>query len=106
MTTDERLAEIVQRLAPMRPERILLFGSTARGKSDEWSDLDVIVVANEVPARFVDRIARAFDLIDPRYGLDILIYTPNEYREMLADGNPFIATAECEGRVLYVRPAA
>lgn len=103
---EARLAEIVQRLQPMRPLKILLFGSVARGEADRLSDLDVIVVAEQVAPRFLDRIADAYDLIDPRYGLDILIYTLDEYASMLADSNPLIERAEREGRVLYERPAA
>lgn len=100
------LQEIIERLQPMRPVRILLFGSVARGTSDRLSDLDVIVVAERVAPRFLDRIAEAFDLIDPRYALDILVYTPEEYRSMLEAGNPLIEAAEREGRVIYERPAA
>lgn len=103
--TDQRLAEIVQRLTPMRPVRILLFGSTARGDADEWSDLDLIVVADQVAPRFLDRIADAYELIDPRYGLDILIYTPEEYAAMLEAENRLITAAEAHGRLLYARPA-
>lgn len=101
-----RLGEIVERLQPMRPFRILLFGSAARGRTDRLSDLDVIVVAEQVAPRFLDRIADAYDLIEPRYALDILIYTPEEYAAMLADENPLIERAEREGRAFYERPAA
>jgi predicted nucleotidyltransferase len=103
---DGVLAEIVERLQPMRPVRILLFGSAARGEVDRLSDLDVIVVAESVAPRFLDRIADAYDLIDPRYALDILVYTPAEYEAMRAAGNSLIERAEREGRVLYERPAA
>lgn len=90
----------------MGPTRIIVFGSSARGEDDQLSDLDVIVVAERVPTRFLDRIAAAYDLIDPRYALDIFIYTPREYEEMRGAGNPLIETAETEGRVIYERPAA
>lgn len=103
---EARLREIVERLQPMRPLRILLFGSAARGRTDRLSDLDLIVVAEQVAPRFLDRIADAYDLIDPRYALDILIYTPQEYEKMLDDENPLLEAAEREGRVLYERSAA
>ncbi len=50
MTTVEhaRLEELVERLQPLRPLRILLFGSAARGDGDEHSDLDIVVVAEQV----------------------------------------------------------
>lgn len=100
------LEDIVERLQAMQPVRILLFGSSARGERDDLSDLDIIVVAEHVAPRFLDRIADAYDLLDPRYGLDILIYTPAEYAAMQAQGNTLIETAEREGRVLYEKPAA
>ena len=106
MEKGERLAEIVERLKPLRPRKILLFGSAARGETDRLSDLDIIVVAERVAPRFLDRIAEAYDLIDPRYALDILVYTPEEYEEMRAAENPLIEAAEAVGRVLYERPAA
>jgi uncharacterized protein len=102
----DRLQDLVQRLGPMRPVRILLFGSAARNQRDHMSDIDVIVVAERVAPRFLDRIAEAYDLVDPRYALDILIYTPTEYAEMRDVGNPLIEAAEAEGWVLYQRPAA
>lgn len=104
--TQERLERIVRGLQPLRPVRILLFGSAARGTADGLSDLDVIVVAEDIAPRFLDRIAEAYDLIDPDFALDILIYTPDEYRAMRAAGNALVERAEREGRVLYERPAA
>lgn len=102
----QRLAAIIEGLASLEPVKILLFGSTARGDAGPWSDLDVIVVATRVPERFLDRIALAYDLLDPHYALDILIYTPEEYRRMFDDGNPLITAAEEEGQVVHARPPA
>lgn len=96
----------MERLQPLQPVKILLFGSAARDEDDRLSDLDIIVVAERVAPRFLDRIAEAYDLIDPRYALDILIYTPEEYARMRESENPLIETAEAGGRVLYERPAA
>lgn len=41
----ERLADIIERIQPMHPVKIILFGSSARGEGDRLSDLDLIVVA-------------------------------------------------------------
>lgn len=103
---EARLAELVERLQPLHPLRIVLFGSAARGVTDALSDLDVIVVAERIAPRFLDRIAEAYDLLDPRYALDILVYTPAEYEEMRRARNTLIEAAEREGRVLYARAAA
>lgn len=103
---ERQVAELVERLQPLDPVKIVVFGSVARGGADRWSDLDVIVVARRVAPRFLDRIAQAYELIDPRYALDILIYTPEEYAAMLAADNPLILTAQAEGQVVYAGPAA
>lgn len=103
---EDRLRELVQRLKPLRPTRILLFGSAAQGRVDAMSDLDVIVVAENTPERFLDRLERAYELIDPHYALDILVYTPDEYERMVDSGNPLIERAEAEGRLLYARRAS
>ncbi|MGH2810265.1 MAG: nucleotidyltransferase domain-containing protein, partial [Actinomycetota bacterium] len=54
-----RLKQIVERLEPFSPVKIILFGSAARGRADAMSDLDVIVVAENVAERFLDRIGDA-----------------------------------------------
>ncbi|MCE2405848.1 MAG: nucleotidyltransferase domain-containing protein [Dehalococcoidia bacterium] len=36
--------QVVQDLLPYGPERVILFGSVARGDSDEYSDMDFIVI--------------------------------------------------------------
>ncbi|MFY9726312.1 MAG: nucleotidyltransferase domain-containing protein [Bryobacteraceae bacterium] len=46
---DPILAELVHRLRELyRPERIYLFGSTARGESDPDSDYDLMLVGGSV----------------------------------------------------------
>lgn len=101
-----RLEELVERLQPLRPLRILLVGSAARGDGDEHSDLDVVVAAEHVAPRFLDRIAQAYDLLDPRYAFDILVCTQEEYEEMRENENPLVEAVEREGRLLYARSAA
>jgi len=39
--------EIVERLKPLQPERIILFGSYAYGNPTEDSDIDLYVVTND-----------------------------------------------------------
>jgi predicted nucleotidyltransferase len=101
---ESRLERVVRCLQPLKPVKIVLFGSAARGQDDRLSDLDVVVVAEDVAPRFVDRIGDAIGLIDADFALDILVYTPAEYEGMLRQRNVLIETVEQEGRVLYERP--
>ena len=82
-------------------EKAVLFGSYARGDADEYSDLDLIIVADtETP--FLDRFRDYSGIYEiwPK-GLDMLIYTPDELERMQSEENPFIAHALSEGVVIY-----
>jgi len=89
-----------------RPQRIIVFGSFARGDTHELSDLDVIVV-KETEERFFDRIGRVRDACED-IDIDVqpLVYTPQEFRLMLEQGNAFLETALKEGTVAYEEPEA
>ena len=89
-----------------RPQRVIVFGSFARGDTHEGSDLDLIVV-KETDERFFDRIGRVRDACDG-VGVDVqpLVYTPEELRQMLERGNSFLETALAESIVAYEAPAA
>lgn len=49
---------------------------------DEWSDLDLVVVAR-TDDPFVDRAVGLGRWLDPQVGTDLLVYTPEEVRELL-----------------------
>ena len=91
---------LLQALAPYQPRRIILFGSVARGEADAESDLDVLVI-KDTAEPFVRRLERMAELCPPGVYADILVYTPEEIGEMVADGNPFIIQALQEGKVVY-----
>jgi len=86
-----------------QPQRIIVFGSFARGDTHEGSDLDLIVV-KETEERFFGRIGRVRDAcLDIDIDVQPLVYTPAELEEMLANGNSFLETALAEGVVAYER---
>jgi predicted nucleotidyltransferase len=84
------------------PQRILLFGSLATGDVDEWSDVDLVIV-KETSQRFLDRIREVLELLHPRVGVDILVYTPEEF-DRLTRERAFIQQEIVEkGRLLHER---
>lgn len=82
-------------------ERIILFGSLARDDVGPASDIDLILVQN-TDKRFLDRLDEIYRAIEPRVGLDVLVYTPAEF-ESMKENNSFVRKALSEGRVLYAR---
>lgn len=106
MIDPQILGEAAQRLAGMfDPERIILFGSQARGTAGDRSDADLLVVCRvEGPRRrLVLRMDRA--LRGLRLARDIVVMTPEEFDcERLIPGS-VAPPAWIDGKVLYDRAA-
>jgi len=92
---------IVSIFKPFDPQRIIIFGSIARGDWDEMSDIDVIVVYRTNKS-FLDRLRELYLSWDIPKAVDILAYTPEEFEQMFQQ-NFFIQEALNTGEVLYER---
>jgi predicted nucleotidyltransferase len=95
--------EIVRRLVEaVAPEKIILFGSAARGEMRPDSDLDLLVVKSCNDRREVARAVRAcLRGVAPGRGKDVVVVTPEDVER---DGDTIgyiIRPALREGRVLY-----
>lgn len=98
----ERLDEIVNKLIDaFDVSKIVLFGSYARGDFDpEYSEIDVIIVAN-TEKKFLDRIRMVRDACEGFPFINPLVYTKEEYRNLLKEGEGFLEDALEEGKVIY-----
>lgn len=96
------LGALRQRLAPhlQRARKAIVFGSVARGEADEWSDLDLVIIA-ETSRPFLERYRDFESLYEVSRRLDLLIYTPAEFAAMQAEGRPFIEHVLREGAVIH-----
>ncbi len=102
MTFAKKLSIIVEDLKQYHPDKIILFGSAARGDVDEYSDIDIVLV-KETDKPFVKRLREVALLCRLNEPIDILVYTPREIEEMKKGHNSFIETILREGKVLYER---
>ena len=74
-----------------------VFGSVAAGTADEHSDIDVIVVRHTT-LPFFDRVREIMEMRLEFGAADMLIYTPAELEQMLAeDGRYFVKQAVRKG---------
>jgi len=101
--SDPLLAEMVRRLVEgYHPERIYLFGSTARGDAGPDSDYDLlIVVSDDVPAsRRSPDLGYAVAEGLPRSG-DFLVWTRHRFDSRLHLKASLPSTVLREGKLLY-----
>lgn len=100
--TQKQLDMIVREIVTKyQPEKVILFGSVARGAETEDSDYDFFIVKRDVPYRGIDRHYDLMKRIRYRHASDFLICTPAEVEKRLALGDPFIREIMTQGRVLY-----
>ena len=98
------LRELAQAALARHPElqRVILFGSFARGDYALYSDADLLLVLNssKLP-RFFDRIPDFIDdFLAAPVPVDIFPYTEEELRRMREQGNPLVRRMLEQGRVL------
>ena len=101
-TTNDIIKAILPVLKKGGRQKAILFGSYARGDADEYSDIDLIIIA-ESERPFVERFKdfSALWKVSPVKAIDVLVYTPQEFQEMYEQENPFIVRAAEEGKVIY-----
>lgn len=99
----EQLDAAVQRLvAALRPERIYLFGSRARGDADQDSDFDLLVVVPEVVGSPYRLHRRAYDVLGELGApVDVLVVSRARFERQRGVVASLPATVEREGHLLY-----
>jgi len=101
---DELLKEVVRRILEVtQPDKIILFGSYARGDATEDSDLDILIIQPSDLPRYKRSTPIRLALLGVFPSKDIVVYTPEEVEEWKTASTSFIATVLREGRVLYER---
>ena len=84
-----------------KPERIILFGSAARGDTSVHSDVDFLIIKKDIPHYGAERIRELSRIIKRNIAVDFLIYHPEEFQNRLSMGDPFLESIVKEGKILY-----
>jgi predicted nucleotidyltransferase len=80
-------AQIIKKYAP---EKIILFGSAAKGELHSESDADFLIIKKDTPLYGADRIREISKIIKRDIPVDFLIYRPDEFDKRLSMGDPFL----------------
>ncbi len=86
-----------------KPDKVIVYGSFARGDIHEGSDLDLVIIKSDIPQNFLKRIDEILDFCDGTIVVEPLVYKQSELNKMLKEGNDFIRTVIKEGSVVYER---
>ena len=83
-------------------EKVILFGSYARGEATKDSDVDILVIA-PTSERFFERMAKVLELVRDLYdglALSPIVLKPEEVSERLRIGDQFLQEILEEGVAL------
>ena len=89
--------QIVQQFQPLR---VVLFGSYASGQTHPESDVDLLVVMH-TPLRESEQAIQILQKINYRFGLDLIVHTPENLAQRLDWGDSFLREITHKGKVMY-----
>ena len=101
--TLEKITDYIVYLAD--PESIILFGSQARGEGTAYSDIDLLVISENIAGRnYIAKQVRAF-AGELSMKTDILIRNRSEIENASRDPFSFLAAVYKEGKIIYKKTA-
>jgi predicted nucleotidyltransferase len=105
---EEIKPKIIDSLKPLKPNKIILFGSYAYGTPNEDSDLDLYIVTNDefMPKNFNEKmgiklkVSKALEEITKVIDLDIITHTKAMHKKFLEMDSMFSRKIFRDGKVL------
>lgn len=85
----------------LSPRSIILYGSMATGNFGAGSDIDIIVISDNLPENFLERLRELFELNTTMAPIEPLGYMPGEFLKMIMRRHPTALYAVSDGKLLY-----
>jgi len=103
-STKKYIQQMVKRIATrFQPDKIILFGSHARGRSGLDSDVDLLVVMPVSGSRREKAIEIAVTLHDIPLAKDVIVVRPEDFEWRSKIVGTIERPAAQEGKLLYAR---
>lgn len=84
------------------PDKIILFGSMVDGEIKSFSDIDLVVI-KEIKEKFWERLINISKFLSRKVGMDILVYTPDEFDYLCQNRRFFKREILQKGKIIYER---
>jgi HEPN domain-containing protein/predicted nucleotidyltransferase len=110
----DAIVKIAERIVErFRPQRVILFGSQAKGQAHEGSDIDLCVVmetCGKPPHQIAREIEREVESLAPKVlwrgkslsvPVQVHVFSPEDFEASLLRAGNFVTTIAKEGIVLY-----
>jgi predicted nucleotidyltransferase len=105
MISDTFKEAIIKRVAHKKLYKLILFGSHAYGKSDDMSDIDLLVVLNtaEMPKTFKERSSNYLEVnrllrdINKNVSMDLVVMTKAQWEKFLEQDSGFSREVNLKG---------
>ncbi|MFH1438065.1 MAG: nucleotidyltransferase domain-containing protein [Pseudomonadota bacterium] len=99
-----KINEMVRRIVDLfKPDKVILFGSHARGTAGPESDVDLLIVMRVAGSKREKQVEVRLALHDIRISKDIIVVTPEEFEKHRSIAGTIVMPAVKEGKVLYAR---
>ena len=100
--------EIVERLKPLNPDKVILFGSYAYGTPNEDSDIDLYVVTKDefMPQSWKEKnsiylkVSRLIRDMRSKYAIDLIVHTKAMSNKFKSINSSFSEELLTRGKVL------
>ena len=100
---------IVERLKPLNPDKIILFGSYAYGTPNEDSDIDLYIVTSDdfMPQSWKEKMqikmkfSKALRGIKQQYDIDLITHTRKMYEKFSDLNSMFSREILKKGQMIY-----
>ena len=104
MTTMQEIRRLGRHIGEkFQPDKIILFGSYARGSEHADSDVDLLVImpSQERGLRGLHQAAKIRADLKTHFPVDVIVRSPEEVRARLEIGDFFMREILEQGKVLY-----
>lgn len=100
--TSSSLRMVARKIGEFRGvEKVILFGSYARGNPTPDSDVDLLVIWNTRKPLIDCRIAISRLFLERTFPMDVVVRRPAQVREALDGADSFVSKVIASGKVLY-----